>query len=326
MVLWVMLFLSGCDTKNPVYPDDMDTLVLDIPPEQQGGNEAFAVYRITPGDRLDVFFNFPAGSEDENFTISVDHKIEIHFIDAPELDQVQSVRPDGMISMPYIGQVKVSGKKVGELTSLLEKKYAPILREPQLYILISEFRNRFEAIRTDLRSSDRGLSRKLSVHPDGIASFPYLGEVSVLGRTLNAVNQELNRKYGAFLPGLKVNLSLDKQAGSMLYVFGEVNNPGAFQMQKPITALEAVSLAGGYKSSAKLEQVVALRRSQGQVQARRIDLVKALTLQDQQYFLRPDDVLFIPKSTLYANSEIATQLAEILQFKGWGFTFRWDIN
>jgi len=203
----------------------MDTLVLDIPLDQQGGNDSFDVYRITPGDQLDVFFYFPVGSEDENFTISVDHKIEIHFINAPELDQIQSVRPDGKISMPYIGQVKVSGKEVGELTTLLEEKYSKIIRNPQLYIVISEFRNRIQEFKKDLHSSIRGLSRRLNVRPDGIATFPYLGEIFVVGRTLNSVNLELNRKYYAFLPGLNVDLALDQNTSSMVYVLGEVNNP-----------------------------------------------------------------------------------------------------
>ncbi len=322
-LLWSILLLSGCHSKNPTYPPDMDTLIMNIPAEQQGGNDSFDIYHITAGDILEVFFNLPVSAEDKNFTISVDNRIEIHFLNAPELDQNQVVRPDGMISMPYIGQVKVSGKKVGKLTTLLEKKYATILREPELFVVLSEFRNRVQTIREDLRTSDSGLSRKLSVRSDGYTTLPYLGEVAVVGRTLKAVNEDLNSQYDAFLPGLKVDLSLDEQSGSLVYVLGEVNKPGAYKMHRPITALEAVTLAGGYKSSAKLEQVVALRRSQDQVQARRIDLVNALTLQEGQYFLKPADVLFVPKSTFYANSEIATTLTNILLFRGWGFNYSW---
>ncbi|MGI9316956.1 MAG: polysaccharide biosynthesis/export family protein, partial [bacterium] len=97
-----------------------------------------------------------------------------------------------------------------------------------------------------------------------------------------------------------------------------------YKIERPITALEAISLAGGYKSSARLEEVVALRRRTDQVKARRIDLVKALTLTEQQYFLEPDDVLFVPKSTLFAGSEVARQLTDVLLFRGWGVSYSYD--
>jgi len=52
-------------------------------------------------------------------------------------------------------------------------------------------------------------------------------------------------------------------------------------------------------------------------------MVKALMLKEQQYFLRPDDVLFVPKSTLFTNGEIAEQLSNILLFRGWGVNYDW---
>ena len=100
----------------------------------------------------------------------------------------------------------------------------------------------------------------MTVRPDGYASFPYLGEMQVAGRTMAAVSQELNQWYESFMQGLYVNLSLQEGAGTLIYVLGEVNEPGGYKIERPITALEAISLAGGYKSSARLEEVVALRR------------------------------------------------------------------
>lgn len=327
--LWTLMLslplLASCYSKNPSYPEEMDTLVMDVSEDMQEKTDAFEVYQINPGDKLDVFYYFPVGGEDSRFTIAVDHKLEVSFLNAPELNQSQSVRPDGMISMPYIGQVKASGMTVGELTAFLENRYASILKEPQLNIVVSEFRDRINTFREDLRSSAYGISRKISVRPDGVTTFPYLGEVSVVGRTITQVNQEINQLYDAFMPGLRVDLSLDKYEGSLVYVLGEVEKPGAYTLIRPITALEALTLAGGYKSSAKLEHIVALRRTENQVQAKRIDLVKALALEDPQYFLKPDDVLFVPKTTLYATSEIADQIRSILLSRGWSLNFGWDV-
>jgi polysaccharide export outer membrane protein len=326
VALWLVSNLIGCNSTNPRYPADMETVALDIPLEQQTGNDVFESYTFGPGDKLGVLFQFHTWSEEEAYIISVDDKVAVHFIHAPELDQEQDVRPDGQISLPYVGQVKVSGSTVEELTATLIEKYSSVLRDPQLYIVMSETRRRIQEFKNDLRSDRQGLSRLLTVRPDGYTSFPYLGEMRMAGRTITAVTDDLNQKYESFMRGLYVNLSLQETAGSILYVLGEVNDPGGYKIDRPVTALEAISLAGGYKSSAMLEEVVALRRETDQVKARRIDLVKALTLAEQQFFLQPDDVLFVPKSTLYANSEIAQQLSDVLFFRGWGFSYSYELN
>ena len=326
MILFLGNNLTGCHSSNPRYPADVETMTLDIPPEQQIGNDVFEIYTIDPGDVLGVLFQFRTWSEEEAYIISVDDRVAVHFIHAPELNQEQDVRPDGQISLPYVGQVKVSGLTVDDLEGELAEKYSSILRDPELYIVVSETRRRIQQFKNDLRSDRQGLGRTVTVRPDGYASFPYLGEMQVAGRTMAAVSQELNQWYESFMQGLYVNLSLQEGAGTLIYVLGEVNEPGGYKIERPITALEAISLAGGYKSSARLEEVVALRRRTEQVTARRIDLVKALTLAEQQYFLQPDDVLFVPKSTLFASSEIAQQLTDVLLFRGWGFSFSYDLN
>jgi len=326
VVLWLVSNISGCHSANPRYPADMDTITLDIPPEQQTDHNVFEFYTIDPGDKLGVLFQFHTWSEEEDYVISVDDKVAVHFLHAPELDQEQDVRPDGKISLPYVGTVKVSGSTVEALSASLTEQYSSVLRDPQLYIVVSETRRRIQQFKNDLRSDRQGLSRLVTVRPDGFISFPYLGEMQVAGRSISDVTDDLNQKYESFMRGLYVNLSLQETAGSILYVLGEVNEPGGYKIERPVTALEAISLAGGYKSAAMLEEVVALRRETGQVKARRIDLVKALTLVEQQYFLQPDDVLFVPKSTLYANSEIAQQLTDVLLFRGWGFSYTYDLN
>ena len=320
----VALLFSGCYSSNPRYPADMETLNLEIPSGQQVAYNVFESYKISPGDDLGLLFQFRTWSEEQDYLISVDDRVAVNFVNAPELNQEQDVRPDGKISLPYVGQVKVSGITVEEFEATLNEKYSSILRDPQLYIVISETRRRIQQFKDDLRSDRQGLGREVLVRPDGYSSFPYLEEIRVAGRTVDSVNQELNRKYESVMRGLNVNLSLRQSAGSILYVLGEVNEPGGYRIERPVTALEAISLAGGYKSSAMLENVVAIRRLQEQVTARRIDVVNALTLAEQQYFLQPDDVLFVPKSTLYANSEIAKQVTDVLLFRGWGVSFSRD--
>ena len=56
--------------------------------------------------------------------------IEIKFAYAPELNETQSIRPDGFVSLQLIGEVRAAGLTPGELSLLLRDEYAKHLKNP----------------------------------------------------------------------------------------------------------------------------------------------------------------------------------------------------
>jgi protein involved in polysaccharide export with SLBB domain len=62
--------------------------------------------------------------------------LEFKFPYAPELNETQTVREDGMISLPFIGDVRAGGKTPGELRSELMELYARELKKPELLVLV----------------------------------------------------------------------------------------------------------------------------------------------------------------------------------------------
>jgi polysaccharide biosynthesis/export protein len=73
-------------------------------------------YRITPGDVLELKFPF-----------------------VPELDQTLTVQPDGYVTLREAGDVRVQGHTLPELRTEVLGKYAGILRDPALTIVLKEF-------------------------------------------------------------------------------------------------------------------------------------------------------------------------------------------
>jgi protein involved in polysaccharide export with SLBB domain len=63
-------------------------------------------------------------------------EVEIKFYYAPELNVQQKVRPDGMISMQLIGDVKAAGLTPAELDDTLQKAYATQLRFPEVAVIV----------------------------------------------------------------------------------------------------------------------------------------------------------------------------------------------
>ncbi len=71
------------------------------------------------------------------YRIQVDDSLEIRFWGDSELDQGVSVRPDGMISLPYVDDVRAAGLTPAELDSELTRRYSAELRSPELTVIVT---------------------------------------------------------------------------------------------------------------------------------------------------------------------------------------------
>ena len=292
--------------------------------------DVFPEYRITPGDLLDVLYQMRTWTRKDQFKIAVDQTISVKFVHAPELNEEQIIRPDGKITLPYLGDIVPVGMTVSEFTDMLKSSYRNILQSPEIYVTVPEFRRTIKELKTDLHTAPRGLSRLVTVRPDGYATFAMIGHVRVAGRTIPEVNDEINKMYDEMIPGLHCDLFLEKQAGTVVYVVGEVKLPGAFNINKPTTVVEAIALAGSYLQGAKLESIIVARKYEGKVVCTRINLKKVLSLQKGSKFmyLQPDDIIYVPKTYIKRVGELMRDVADIFLFRGWGssLSFSWELR
>lgn len=324
-----LLLLAGCATTSmPVGSE--------VPMERTGfsfdtGEQKYDLlpeYRIAPGDVLDVLFIIRTWVKKDDFKLQVEHTITVRFIHAPELDTTQKVRPDGNITLPYIGDVYVIDKSIDELRDELKKKYATILQIPELQVIVPEFRAGIKELKTDLHTAPRGLSRLTTVRPDGYATFPGIGDVMVAGKTVPEVSTILNEWYHKQLPGMQCNLFLEKHSGSHIFVVGQVGKPGSYSVLRPISVLEALSLAGGHVHGAQLNSVVIIRKNGQKMVATRVDLEKTLAFTSDStfFYLQPNDIVYVPKTWLSGAAEVARDISSLIFFRGWGIGFTWELH
>lgn len=145
--------------------------------------------------------------------------------------------------------------------------------------------------------------------------------------TVNQLETFLNERY-AQLPGhMTVDVLLKSTAGNEIYVLGEVAQPGSYPIRRPISVLEALTLARGTNVKARLDSVVIMRRNGNLVEARHYDVEKALSGDASQIaYLQPEDMLFVPKTKLASAGELARQLADVVLFQGVGFSFGYRVD
>lgn len=102
------------------------------------------------------------------------------------------------------------------------------------------------------------LSGEFTLDGAGNFSMPLIGEVKANGLT----TRELERQIEAMLKdGYLVNpqVSVEVTNYRPFYILGEVNKPGQYEYVNGMTALQAVTIAGGYTYRAKQDALVLKR-------------------------------------------------------------------
>jgi polysaccharide export outer membrane protein len=107
------------------------------------------------------------------------------------------------------------------------------------------------------------LQRSLRVLPDGSFSFPLIGRLTAVGKTLpqieTYVSNGLQSQYRGRVP--QVTVSVTAPSGLLFAVAGRVKAPGTFTPGRYVNLLEALTLAGGPDEFANLDNVIIVRKT-----------------------------------------------------------------
>jgi len=284
-------------------------------------------YKIAPGDVLDLIYHVKL-IKVENYRLQIQDLLEIKFLNTPELNQEQRVRPDGKISLPYLGDIQVEGKTPSELTEELKEKYEPIFQHPEVFVVVKEFGAKIAELKKAITTSARGQSKLITVRPDGHATFPLIGEIKLAGKSIPEASQILNKSYDKVLKALKVSLLLHESSGSLIYVVGELKKPGAYKIMKPITVIEALSLAEGFTRDACLKSIIVVRKKERTMYCQKINLNDVFKLKDQSefFYLLPNDIIYVPRTWISKAAQVATYLSSITFFRGFYLGFDWVLH
>lgn len=149
---------------------------------------------------------------------------------------------------------------------------------------------------------DERLQRTVRVLPDGTFAFPLVGQVVAAGRLPaeleKAISTGLQPQYRGPVP--QVTVSVKNPSGYQFSVIGRVRSPGTFTPGRYVSALEALSIAGGPTEFAQIGDINIIRKSSGQlytVEVRLTDILRGesgrLSWADNP-LLQSGDTLVVP--------------------------------
>lgn len=239
------------------------------------------------------------GTPPQDYRVGAGDLLKIQVFGSPELSTDARVAQTGTITCPLIGSVAVAGLSSAEVEKTLAQKFidGAFLKQPQVSVLIVEY-----------------MSQKVSVlghvsKPGQYALRASSNVMDVLAEAGGVIAQSAS-DFATLMrsDGTKVDLNLDalfrgdqtqnvRVAGGdrlyipraeYFYIYGQVQRPGQYRLERNMTLSRAVSAAGGLTARGTERRATVKRRdTQGkedEYSLRESDVLKA------------DDVLVIKES------------------------------
>lgn len=232
----------------------------------------------------------------QDYKIGVQDILEISLFNQPELSGRYTVETDGAFSFPLIGRVVAAGRTVEQLEDTLQTRLLDgYFRNPRITVAVAEYKSQRVFVVGEVRSP---------------GAYPLAAETSLIeilalaGLTPTASGAAVVVRAGGRTPPgnggeplpadnadtIRVNLR-DLEGGDLsrnvllrdgdtvfvpraevVYVFGEVREPGSYPIQEGMTVLQALSLAGGSTEFAALNRLTIMRVEDGEQVEIRVQL------------------------------------------------------
>jgi len=140
------------------------------------------------------------------------------------------------------------------------------------------------------------LKTEMPVRPDGLISFPLIGDIQAAGLTPDELREKITVNLKEFItdPNVSVILKEIHSDTIRISVGGEVNEPDSYEVHNPATLLHAISMAKGFTEMADLKKSFLLRRGK-KVRVNFFALIEGSDL-SQNVFLQNNDLIYFPNN------------------------------
>ena len=169
------------------------------------------------------------------------------------------------------------------------------------------------------------LDEDVTIRPDGRLTTTLAQSVQAAGRTPDEIAADLRVVYAAELKDPKLTVEVKSASPARVYVGGDVVSPGEFTAQGPtLTLLQAVSRAGGLRTTGDENHVFILRHATGgKPVVLAANFRAAMTGIDPaaDVTLAPFDVVYVPRTGIAQIYVWFNQHFQQFVPVSWGFSY-----
>lgn len=140
------------------------------------------------------------------------------------------------------------------------------------------------------------ITRSVPVRPDGKISLALLNDVQATGLTPMQLGSAITEKLKNFISEPQVTIIVTRINSQRIFIVGEVARAGIYTLVPNMTALEAISTAGGFSPFAKRTKVFILRKENGTVATIPFNYKQAVRSHRSELdiVLKPGDRIVVP--------------------------------
>lgn len=150
---------------------------------------------------------------------------------------------------------------------------------------------------------DPAMNQTSLIRPDGRISLALVGSLVAAGRTAEELQAAIGKKLRqSFVATPSVTVSLietEEDDPPAVFVLGQVNQPGRVEMDKPLTLLQALAVAGGPAAFAATKRIVLRRDVDGAEQVFTFDYEAIEQGEGADIRLEEGDVIVVPERRLF---------------------------
>jgi len=251
-----------------------------------------------------------AAADQAALSIGPGDLLDLSVYHVPELLLKVRVDSNGLVSLPLIGDMKISGMTVRDAQLRIAHKLVDLdlVKQPQVSLLVEEFAT--QGITVFGEVSSPGIYPLLGPHTVYDAISAAGGLTVKAGHTITVMHagqpgaDQVIDLPGDGTPG-KTEVMLSPgdtvvvSKTGVVYVMGEVNKPGAFLMENntSMSLLKAIALVGSGTKLASMKHVYVLRKGNDGMTEMEVNLDK-LNKHVPDLQLHAEDIVFVPLSNM----------------------------
>ena len=250
------------------------------------------------------------GDPKERYVLGPDDRISILVHGHPELAAELDITREGWITAALVGQIKAAGltpaQLAAKLTELLANGY---LNEPQVDVGVKAYRSQWVVVSGEVlnpgRVPLRGGTRLKEVLGEADGFSDEAGEEititrkvpgTIETRTLRVSRTDYER--GQSNPSLQHEDIIDVRRAEYCYIQGEVRKSGRVRIERGMTLLRVIALAGGLTDWANRKKVMVLYGDGSVPRDQTYNLNKIETGQQDDPVIRGGEDIIIKKRFL----------------------------
>lgn len=240
----------------------------------------------------------------QDYIVGEGDVLKITVYEHDDLTTVSRVTGDGYITFPLIGQVKVSGMTLAQISQKIVNLLADgYIVNPQVSIFIQEFRSKKAFIMGEVNKPGLyvlpGQTSFLSLISEAGGLTKDAGDKAIIKRNSNATNKvediitiNLRKLIKEGDTSLDVPImdgdSVYIEKAGVFYVTGEVKKPDAYKYEEGTTVIKAITMGGGFTDKASKSRVKIIRKINGKE-----EILEKVKMDEP---VLPDDVIVVPES------------------------------